>query len=161
MANTRRELLGATAGSLTIAGCLGGGQSAGDDGDSTATVQVREHTELGDILVDADGMTVYQFDADTMGSDQSACYDDCADAWPPVTVADEATAGPGVSASVSSFEREDGTIQVTAGGWPLYRFASDSSPGDVKGQGINDVWWVLGPDGSKVTGTGDSGGREY
>lgn len=161
MTPTRRELLAVSAGSLAIAGCLGGGTDMGGDGDSTATVQVRQHAEFGEILVDAEGMTLYLFDADTKGSAESACHDDCADAWPPLTVGGDATAGPGVTATLSTFERADGTTQVAAEGWPLYYFASDGSPGDVNGQGVNDVWWVLGPDGTKITEAGGSDGREY
>lgn len=160
MTPTRRELLAASAGSLAIAGCLGDGSGAGGDGDSAATVEVRQHAEFGEILVDAEGMTLYLFDADTQDSDESACHDDCADAWPPLTASGDATAGPGVTATLSTFERADGTSQVTADGWPLYYFASDGSPGDVNGQGVNNVWWVLGPDGTKITAAA-SDGREY
>jgi len=59
--------------------------------------------------------------------------------------------GDGVSAELTTFEREDGSTQVAADGWPLYYFAPDEAPGDAKGQGVNDVWWVLAPDGTPVT----------
>jgi predicted lipoprotein with Yx(FWY)xxD motif len=157
---TRRELLATTAGSLAIAGCLGGGSTGGSDGGAdggdAATVQVSEHAEFGELLVDADGMTLYRFDADTQGSGESACTDSCLDAWPPLTVEGDPTAS-GVSAALSTFERADGTTQVAAAGWPLYYFASDSSPGETQGQGVNDVWWVVGPDGSKITAAKDDG----
>lgn len=159
---TRRALLAATGGSIAMAGCLGDMTGGGSgDGSGTGTVQVRDHDEFGDILVDADGMTLYLFDADDQGSGESACYDDCADAWPPLTVDGEPTAADGVSADLSTFEREDGATQVAANGWPLYYFASDENPGDVKGQGVNDVWWVVAPDGSKVTEAGDDGYNPY
>jgi predicted lipoprotein with Yx(FWY)xxD motif len=164
MAPTRRELLGAAGASLALAGCLGGieGGSGGNDQTGTGTVQVRSHDDFGDILVDADGMTLYRFDADEAGSAASACHDDCADAWPPLTVSGDPTAGSGVSASLSTFDRDDGSTQVTADGWPLYYFASDGSPGDVAGQGLNEVWWVVAPDGSKITAAADDdSGRTY
>ena len=122
-----------------------------DDGDpEDATVQVREHPTFGDILVGPEGMTLYNFDADTQGEPESACYDDCADAWPPLTVDGMPTAGQGVTAELTTFERDDGTTQVAAAGWPLYYFAADEEPGDVEGQGVNDVWWLLEPDGTLV-----------
>ena len=97
-----------------------------------------------------DGLSLYMFDSDTRGDPTSTCYDSCADAWPPLTVEGDPTAGDGVTAPLDTFEREDGTMQVSAGGWPLYYFASDETPGDLKGQGVNDVWWVLRPDGTPV-----------
>jgi len=169
MRQTRRAFL-AVAGTITVAGCTGGGDGNGDgsdggstptatdspmdgdgsgsDGGTSATVQVRSHDELGDILVDAEGMTLYMFDSDTKGEGASTCYEGCAENWPPLTVDGEPTAGDGVTAELTTFERDTGETQVAAAGWPLYYFAPDESPGDATGQGVNDVWWVLGPDGS-------------
>lgn len=169
---TRRTLLAATGGSLAIAGCLGDSDDSPGDGNGdtpdggmetdtpeengmAASVQVDSHPDFGDILVDGDGLTLYMFDADEQGSGTSACYDDCEDAWPPLS--GEAAGGDGVTAELSTFEREDGTTQVAADGWPLYYFASDASPGDVNGQGVNDVWWLVGPDGAKITEEESSG----
>lgn len=161
---TRRALLGAAA-SIGIAGCLGGGGDGSDDqqtdemateaGSPTdpATVQVDMHDELGEILVGPDGLTLYMFDQDTQGEGASTCYDDCAAAWPPLTVDETPTAGDEVMASLETFEREDGTMQVIANGWPLYYFASDESPGDANGQGVNDIWWVLDAEGVPVRAT--------
>lgn len=161
MAPTRRALLGAAGTSLALTGCLGGTDGSGGDQSGTGTVQVRNHDDFGDVLVDADGMTLYLFDADTQGSGESACTGDCLDAWPPLTVDSEPTAGSAVSAPLTTFEREDGTTQVAADGWPLYYFASDSSPGDANGQGVNDVWWVVAPDGARITATPERGGPSY
>lgn len=115
-----------------------------------ATVTVRDHPDLGEILVGPDGLTLYMFDKDTKGEPSSTCYDGCADNWPPLTVDGEPTAGDDVSAALTTFEREDGSVQVAAAGWPLYYFTPDETPGDVKGQGVGDVWWVLRPDGTPV-----------
>ncbi len=46
--------------------------------------------------------------------------------------------------------RSDGSVQVTYGGWPLYFFAGDEAPGDINGQGVNDVWFVVAPDGTMI-----------
>ena len=115
-------------------------------------MRTRSHAELGTVLVDSAGMTLYMFDDDTRGSAESTCTDSCIEAWPPLTVesATALSAGDEVSAELGTFERADGATQVTANGWPLYYFASDEEPGDAKGQGVGDVWWVLDASGSPV-----------
>lgn len=116
-----------------------------------ATVAVRSTEEYGDVLVDSEGMSLYLFTQDE-GS-ESTCYGDCEQNWPPLTVDGDPMAGDGVTASLGTTERDDGSMQVTAAGTPLYYFANDSEPGDTSGQGVSDVWYLLGPDGSQVGGT--------
>lgn len=120
------------------------------DGGTGSTVRTRSHPEYGEILTDADGRTLYMFDKDTKDDSSSVCSGGCASTWPPLTVDREPTKADEVTASIATFEREDGDSQVTAGGWPLYYYASDSQPGDAKGQGVGDVWWVLAADGSPI-----------
>jgi predicted lipoprotein with Yx(FWY)xxD motif len=164
---SRRELLhsmtvlGVTG---ALAGCQDGGGPAATATDTptetttttapddtptdAATVQVQTHDEYGDILVDSEGMTLYLLTAD--GAKESVCTDDCADAWPPLTVDGDPTAGENVEGSLETFERPDGSMQVAIDGVPLYYFQRDEAPGDATGQGVNDVWYVLGPDGSAI-----------
>ena len=104
-------------------------------------------SDLGSILVDPDGLTLYVFTADSDG--ESACYDDCASTWPPVA-ADTAISTDLDAAMFGSIERTDGTQQLTVNGMPLYLFASDTAPGDVNGQGVNDVWFVVDADGNML-----------
>jgi predicted lipoprotein with Yx(FWY)xxD motif len=116
-----------------------------------ATIDVRSHDEHGDILVDGDGRTLYMFDRDEQDAEASACTSSgCLNAWPPVTTGLEPTVGDAVTAQVTTFARDDARRQVAANGWPLYYFRNDESPGDASGQGANDVWWVLGPDGVPI-----------
>lgn len=116
--------------------------------DDAADVQVAA-TDLGEVLVDGDGMTLYLFTNDSDG--QSVCTDDCAAAWPPLTVDAETLAGDGVDDGLlGTTERDDGSTQVTYDGSPLYTWASDSEAGDVTGQGVNDVWFVVAPDGEAI-----------
>jgi predicted lipoprotein with Yx(FWY)xxD motif len=108
-------------------------------------------TSLGSVLVDGSGMTLYAFLNDTAGS--STCYDQCADNWP--ALLGEAVAGTGLdSALFGTTERTDGTVQVVYGDWPLYYFAGDSAAGDVNGQDVGDVWYVVGADGNVITDAG-------
>lgn len=182
MAYTRRALLGMTAATFALAGCIG---DDGDGGETTptpeetptptpgdtpgptptpvpdSTVRVSTHPDLGEILVDAEGMTLYQFDADTQGAGESVCYDDCENNWPPLVIDDgEPTAGNGVTAPLTTFERDDGSLQVAADGWPLYYWVGDGEPGDTNGQGVNDIWWVLRPDGTVYRGDDDENDDE-
>lgn len=118
-------------------------------------VSVATKAPYGDYLADAKGMSLYMFEADTKGK-KSACNDDCAAAWPPLTVEDESmvSAGEGVDANMlGTIERDDGTMQVTYAGWPLYYFAKDTTAGDTKGQdveGFGAEWYLMSPSGEKI-----------
>lgn len=120
--------------------------TTGGDGMSEATVAVAS-SDLGDIVVDGEGRTLYMFVPDDQGD--PTCTDDCASAWPPSE--GPATAGEGADgALLATAPHPSGVTQVTYNGWPLYYFASDAAPGDVNGQGVNDVWFVIGPDGEPI-----------
>lgn len=109
-------------------------------------------TSLGSIVVDAAGLTVYYYDADTAGSGVSTCSGGCLEAWPPVHGGAELTVDAGISAELGSITGTDGQPQLTLNGLPLYYYRDDHAPGDVTGQGLGGVWWVVAPDGSKITG---------
>ena len=122
------------------------------------TLALAEHATLGAFVTGANGMTLYIFTPDTATT--SACVDQCATNWPPLTVAaaSDATAGTGVTGAIGTITRADGTMQITLGGHPLYYFANDKAAGDVNGQGLNDKWYAAGPDGAGLgmtTGGGD------
>jgi predicted lipoprotein with Yx(FWY)xxD motif len=94
------------------------------------------------VLTDASGMTLYTWAGDEPG--MSACTGGCTTAWPPV-VADKLVVGPGLSRVLDTILRDDGAMQVTFNGMPLYRFARDAAPGDMNGEGINGfgaVWSI-------------------
>ena len=121
---------------------------------SGATVAVA-NSSLGDVLVDADGRTLYAFTKDQ--GDQSACSGECAANWPALT--GTATAGTGAEAGLlSTAVQANGSSQVTYGGKPLYYFAGDAKPGDTNGQGVGDVWFVLTADGALVQEKAAGGG---
>jgi predicted lipoprotein with Yx(FWY)xxD motif len=104
--------------------------------------------ELGQILVDSDGVTLYVLTADSAGV--STCVDACAQAWPPL-IATSVTTGNGLDeADFTLIARPDGTQQIAVNDQPLYRFAGDTAAGETSGQGLNDVWYVAGADGQPV-----------
>ena len=116
-------------------GAAGGGTVSVNDGD------------LGPILVDAQGRTLYLLTGDEQGA--STCYDDCATNWPPLTAPVEPGEGAD-GALLGEVARDDGTAQATYNDWPLYYFAADAKAGDVKGQGVGGVWFVLDASGRPV-----------
>lgn len=117
----------------------------------TDAILTTTDSDLGEIVVDADGRTVYAFDNDTQGGDSSSCEGECATNWPAVTTdSDDPPVAEGIEGEVGTIEGIEGETQVTLNGWPLYYFAGDEAPGDTNGQGVNDVWWVLTPAGEKI-----------
>ncbi len=115
------------------------------------TVQVSDHPELGKILTDGQGMTLYLYTPDE--ENVSNCYDQCAVNWPPLLVGEgvEPAAGEGLTGELGVIDRTDGGRQVTYNGMPLYYWIRDSQPGDVTGQGVGNVWFVVHPDISSMT----------
>jgi predicted lipoprotein with Yx(FWY)xxD motif len=114
-------------------------------------------TDLGTVLTTADGLTLYGFTDDTDGT--STCTGDCAQTWPPLLVEEDFVVGDGLDATVfTTTERDDGSLQLVAGDWPLYTFAGDQAPGDVNGQGVGDVWFAVTPDGQLIEDDAADGG---
>ena len=107
------------------------------------TVTVRSDPDLGDILVDARGMTLYLYSRDEPAV--SNCYNGCAAAWPPL-LTDAAPNGPdAISAGLGLTSRTDGTQQVTYNGVPLYYWMNDKNPGETSGQNVGGVWFIVNP----------------
>lgn len=160
---------------LSIAACGGGGATARSPaatppGGRSAAVSVR-NSVLGQILVDAQGRTLYLFKADSQGV--SACGGACAVAWPPLLAHGNSIVAGGADRSlVSTIRRPSGARQLTYNRHPLYLFAGDQKPGDVNGQGVTAfgaLWYALSPPGNQVSsspsgsgaGAGSPGGSGY
>jgi len=106
-------------------------------------------TKLGKILVDAKGMTLYMFTADSAG--KSACSGDCVGNWPPLLSDAAPTLGAGLDAEdFTTITRDDGGKQLAFYGMPLYLFAGDKAAGDTNGQGVGTKWYVLDSKGTVV-----------
>ncbi|WP_460089305.1 COG4315 family predicted lipoprotein [Pseudomonas sp. S2_E02] len=89
------------------------------------------------MMVDHKGMTVYTFDKDDGG--KSMCNGDCAKNWPPMM----APAGAKAEGKWTVIKRDDGMMQYAYDGKPLYTFMKDEKPGEMKGDGMKDVWHVV------------------
>ena len=116
--------------------------------ESGTTVEVAQHPDLGSILVDGEGFTLYLFTRDD--SSTSNCTGGCARTWPPLVVAQgsDAVAGEGVNAALfGAITRGDGASQVTYNGHPLYTFAVDKEAGEAKGHGSGGIWFAVSPGG--------------
>ncbi len=122
--------------------------TAGAAGEETLMLS---STELGDVLTDSEGNTLYLFMPDEQGGEPT-CYDDCAANWPAFT--GTVSAGDGVDASLlaTATRTDDGGDQVVYNGWPLYYFIGDEAPGDTNGQGVADIWWVVDAAGEAISG---------
>ncbi|MFJ4002393.1 SCO0930 family lipoprotein [Streptomyces sp. NPDC090023] len=154
--------VGASASAAAIGTGLGSGNGYGADGAqasaSPATpaapagkLTVATNPQLGNVLTDGSGLTLYRFDKDTAEPPKTNCDGDCATTWPPVP-ADDANAGAGIDkAMLGEVTRADGTKQLTIGGWPAYRYAKDLNSGDVNGQGVGGKWFALAPNGKKAS----------
>jgi predicted lipoprotein with Yx(FWY)xxD motif len=150
-----------------LASCGGGGNDATASAapPKTATGQPATvglaNSDLGKILVDSQGRTLYLFKKDA--GTKSTCFGDCASDWPPLRADGKPTVGSGASASmVGTTTRSDGKPHVTYQGHPLYLYEGDQKPGDTNGQGITAFgarWYALTPAGNQVSGgTSTSGG---
>lgn len=147
-------------GALVIAGCGGGSSSSSSESGGAenasatsgeGTVAGAEVGGLGDLLVDAEGMTVYLYTPDK--GTESTCYGECEAAWPPLTAKGKPTAGEGaMSSALGTTKRKDGSMQVTYEGHPLYTFSGDKAAGEANGQEFEGIWFALDEAGEAVEG---------
>jgi predicted lipoprotein with Yx(FWY)xxD motif len=109
----------------------------------SGSLKVSENPSVGAFLTDTNGMTVYLFTKDTTAN-ESVCEGDCARNWPPVP-AEGLSLPEGVPGELSTIDRADGTKQASYNGIPLYLFAGDKAAGDITGEGVGGVWFVVAP----------------
>jgi predicted lipoprotein with Yx(FWY)xxD motif len=108
-------------------------------------------SKAGQIVVDGKGMSVYYYTKDTKDSGTSACTGGCLAAWPPVTTTSATPSVEGVKGTVGTIATPDGKKQVTINGMPIYYYAKDKAAGDITGQGVNSVWYLVAPSGAMMT----------
>lgn len=133
----------------------------GEEATTTAAAEMEgihtSETDLGTILVDAEGFTLYVFTNDTGG--ESSCNEGCIENWPAVP-GDSTVGGDLDAAMFGTTTRTDGSEQLTVNDQPLYRYTPDAAPGDVNGQAVGGVWFVVGADGNLIEGPEASGQTE-
>ena len=150
---------GRAAFALTVSACASSASStantpaAGGNSSSSASAAAGGNTVTAktigsqQVLVDSQGMTLYWFAIDTPS--KSNCSGSCATYWPPVK--GPLTAGSGVTGTLGTITRSDGTKQATYLGHPLYTYIGDKSPGQATGNGKNlsgGLWWEMTVSGS-------------
>lgn len=164
-----RPVLVAVVAALLLAACGSAGSAQGNSGSSggsgssgsstptpaaqgatvetaTATVQGKSET----ILTNSSGMTLYYYTPD---KDKSVtCTGKCQSIWPPLTDSSAPAAPSGVTGTFGVDPNPAGGSVVTYNGWPLYTYAKDMSPGQTKGEGLNNsggttdpLWFVATP----------------
>jgi predicted lipoprotein with Yx(FWY)xxD motif len=114
--------------------------------EGTYTVGIGDGGNLGKVLVGPNGMTLYVFTPDPIGA--SVCKDKCLQSWPALTVKDasELKADEEIPGTFGTITREDdGSLQVTYNGLPLYYWKNDKQPGDTTGNGVGNVWYAVSP----------------
>jgi predicted lipoprotein with Yx(FWY)xxD motif len=128
--------------------------SASSTNSPRASVSVG-HSDLGKLLVDGRGLTLYLYTHDKNST--SACTEVCARVWPPATISGRPKGAPGVAtAKLKTVKRADNTIQLVYNGHPLYTFSGDTRGGQLGGEAFLGVWYVVSPSGEQITKPGSA-----
>jgi predicted lipoprotein with Yx(FWY)xxD motif len=126
--------------------------AAADSSAPAGSAVIATHkTARGIVLTNAKGDTLYWFAIDTPTT--SKCNGSCATYWPPVIGTPKAAAGTSLTGKFGTITRSNGQVQATYDGHPLYTYAADTAPGQIKGNGLNasgGLWWAMSPSGAKL-----------
>jgi predicted lipoprotein with Yx(FWY)xxD motif len=155
-----RRITGALAVAALVAACSSGAtpvptaapqaSSAAAGSGSVLTVAVHQDPAMGAWLTGQDGKSLYMLTKDSSG--KSTCTGACTANWPPFTLSagESVVAGAGVTGTLSTIKRDDGTDQVAINGLPLYYFKGDSGAAQSNGEGFGGVWFLASPTGTTV-----------
>lgn len=128
--------------SSTSSGMTGKNKSGSSGMSSASTADLLKiKTSAGPVLADSKGFTLYWYAKDTRMT--SSCTGGCAQAWPPLTGTGMAGMGVHLTGKLGTITRTGGLTQVTYKGHPLYLYAGDTEPGQIKGNGLGGVWHVM------------------
>ncbi|MGG7101346.1 COG4315 family predicted lipoprotein [Rhodococcus sp. 24CO] len=105
---------------------------------------------LGTIAVDGEGMTVYIYDPDEEHPTGDSCDEGCLRHWPAVTSVTDSPVTEGIDAAIGTVPGPDGSFQVTVNGKPVYRYLDDEVPGDMLGQAVGSLWFMIDEFGNPV-----------
>jgi predicted lipoprotein with Yx(FWY)xxD motif len=168
---TRLIAVGAAAGALALAGCGGDDDDSGDEttapaaaaptttatqtaqqAAATGTTIKTSDSQYGQVLFGGDDRAIYYFDKES--ASKSECYGECAEAWPPVLTEGDPQAGSGAqNGLLGTTERDDGTMQVTYDGHPLYYYVDDPK-GEVACHNVSEfggLWLAVQGNGQPVS----------
>jgi predicted lipoprotein with Yx(FWY)xxD motif len=168
--HTRVLIIAAAVAALAVAGCGDDDSDDGGDGADAATTQTAEQatteaaqpeakgtvvkvsdSEFGRILFGSNDQAIYLFEKES--GPKSECYGECAVAWPPVLTKGDPVAGEGTDQGLlGTTKRDDGSIQVTYNGHPLYFYAHEG-PGEVRCHNVDlngGIWAVVQPNGDRA-----------
>jgi predicted lipoprotein with Yx(FWY)xxD motif len=123
--------------SLALAACGSSPSSTGHTSTGKAPVGSADKAKVGHVIVDARGRTLYRFTAEAQG--RPVCTGACVSTWPPATVGNAVS----LPAHVATVRRDDGALQLTYDGHPLYRYSGDTSKADANGEGVGGQWYVI------------------
>ncbi len=113
-------------------------------------VSANSTAQLGTVVVDGLGFTLYRFDGDSARPPAATCDGECAENWQPVLATDPIQIDGIDEEAVGTVERPDGQVQLTIGGWPVYTYAAEAAPGATGGHGADGSWFAVTPDGDKA-----------
>jgi predicted lipoprotein with Yx(FWY)xxD motif len=123
---------------LAVSALLAACGSGSSNGSESTVVASAEKAKVGSVLVDAEGRTLYRFTAEAQGL--PVCTGACVGTWTPAL----AGTASGLPKHVATVKRpDDGEVQLTYDGHPLYRYAGDRSKADANGQGVGGQWYVV------------------
>jgi predicted lipoprotein with Yx(FWY)xxD motif len=163
-----RPLLGAVAICATLVAACGDDASTGATATTAGTTTQKSspaadsarrgkaikimNSRYGRMLFDGRGRAIYLFTRER-GS-KSRCYGECAVAWPPVYTSGRPRARGGADADLlGTTKRRGGRRQVTYNGHPLYYYVTDTKPGQITCQDIDEfggTWLVVDPAGNAI-----------
>ncbi|MFF4493596.1 SCO0930 family lipoprotein [Streptomyces sp. NPDC001546] len=132
---------------------MGAGANPGA-AEKKVSLSVRQNAQLGPLLQNAEGWTLYRFDKDSAWPMKFGCLDSCLDTWKPAKPVDKAEVSGIPAALVGSVKRPDGSEQLTIDCWPVYTFTGDKQPGDANGQGKQGLWFAVTGQGKKAKAAG-------
>ncbi|MDC9722223.1 MAG: hypothetical protein PSN34_05555 [Urechidicola sp.] len=112
---------------------------------ASPTVKLVDNATFGEILTDAEGISLYFFSDDA--KDTSECLDGCLNIWPIFYIENLVLDSEGLDITdFATITRTDGAMQTTYKGWPLYYYVSDVNTGDTLGDNVGEEWFIAKPD---------------
>ncbi|MET8682042.1 SCO0930 family lipoprotein [Streptomyces sp. NPDC004647] len=128
----------------------GGGDSGSAGAGQLPALSAVDNPELGEIIRDGKGRTLYRFDKDSAWPMKTNCTGPCLDTWKPVKPVDKSGVEGIDPKLLTNFTRPDGTEQLSIDCVLLYTYTGDEKPGDTNGQGVGGAWFAVSPEGKKV-----------